>query len=704
MRGLDTTPSAADYALTCEGETCVTVSAQRRACVRLIGSAVLLFCLGLPLQTAWGQAAPASAPAAGISRLGVRMSNPATVGSVGGVLYALDQSGRAVTDLNSSVLQATVDGKPTQVSLTGGRPSIALAAAFMLDSSASAQVRDAVANAFANSVQGLDARRDSVAIASTAQGTPWEQARFTTSADELRTGLNAVIQSPPDDNQATLAQIAGILRALAGQTADTRVLLLFVNRPLASAASVNASLGAVRTFAADNGIQVSIVALPGVGGQGPSEALAEATPGGRVEYVLNATNTDDIGRRISLLLGSVYGARHFDLAPQIEGSHMLSIGAPGVTLQATAPFSVTGRAVQVASLQTAAGPLQASTAITQPTWVQAVPADNLPIDSVEWGVDGHVTQATSDPWALLLDPEQLGEGSHDISARIVSQGRAGPFLTNSISVPFDFARDARNFLRSWGVIALLVIAEIIIIALFIRMAPAARGALGKANDFAPLLRRNALTGAYVAPDVIEFPTRGKLRLGYHPPYMDNYVGSREFAVLPYRDIRGDSDAVNDLSRHAAVIWRDGKTNDCFIQLGWTGSGETVKPKAQSQVFHLGRPQDATSAPFRLMHHDVVRLGTQVEFVFSQVGLADKSTPETRKVSPFDLRTAAPARMTVLEESGADTIPGTESIGSELVGGQRAGGQPSGGQPTRGQQQQQAGPRPAAGGEVQAEEG
>src|ERR1700687_1145536 len=107
------------------GGTGASARAQRSGYVRLIGSAALLLSLGVPVHTAWGQAAPASGQAAGISRLGVRMLNPTTVGSVGGVLYALDGSGRAITHLNPGVLQATVDGRPTQVSLIGGRPSIA---------------------------------------------------------------------------------------------------------------------------------------------------------------------------------------------------------------------------------------------------------------------------------------------------------------------------------------------------------------------------------------------------------------------------------------------------------------------------------------------------------------------------------------------------------------------------------------------------
>jgi hypothetical protein len=170
------------------------------------------------------------------------------------------------------------------------------------------------------------------------------------------------------------------------------------------------------------------------------------------------------------------------------------------------------------------------------------------------------------------------------------------------------------------------------------------------KEFPPTLRVNPLAGRYVAPEVIEFPTQGKLRIGYHPPFMDNHVGSREFTRLPYQDIRGDEDAVKDLSRHAACIWRDPKTNDCYIQLGWPGSGEPIEPRPQSQVFHFGRPHDATSLPFRLAHHDVVRLSTGVEFVFNQVGLRDKATPESKKASPLELRSTGSGRISVMSEA------------------------------------------------------
>jgi hypothetical protein len=606
--------------------------------------------LCIPLATVAQTASPLP-----IARLGVRVTSASTSRTVVGSLFALDQAGQPVTDLSSEALTARVDGAPITLALAG-RPSIALAVGFWLDSSASPQVRDAVANALADGLREVDVNRDSVAIESTTEPAGWDQAAFTSSATDLQQSLNGVIQGQPLDGQATLEQVSGALRALDTQTADTRVLLLFVNRPLASAASVNASLGTIRGYAIDNGIQVAIVALPGAGGQGPAEALAEATPGGRVEYVLNATNRQDISRRVSLLLAPAFGAHRFELAAPGDGSHTLSVGprafpgGPGEAV-ATTTFQVVALPVQVAEIDTSAGALAPGEIVNQPTWVEVRPSDAAPIDSVEWTLDGRVTQVTSDPWALLLDPEQLADGKHELAARIISNGRAGPIMSTSIVVPPDFLRGVRNAVRGWGVIALLFVGELVVIVLFLRAGLPIRGPTVTTREFPPTLRLNPLAGRFLAPDVIEFPARGKLRIGYHPPFMDNQVGSRDFARLPHQDIRGDEDAVRDLSRHAACIWRDPRTNDCYIQLGWSGGGERVEPRPQSQVFHFGRPQDATTAPFRLAHHDVVRLSSGVEFVFHQVGLRDKATPESKKASPLELRSVGSGRISVLPEAG-----------------------------------------------------
>ncbi len=59
--------------------------------------------------------------------------------------------------------------------------------------------------------------------------------------------------------------------------------------------------------------------------------------------------------------------------------------------------------------------------------------------------------------------------------------------------------------------------------------------------------------SHVVPEVIRFPTAGKLRIGYHPPFMDRHVGKPDFARLEFVDVRGDGAAARDLSRHAACI-------------------------------------------------------------------------------------------------------------------------------------------------------
>ena len=529
--------------------------------------------LALLVITAAGLCVPfgaaAQSPASpSIGRLGVRVTSPPASRTLVGSLYALDQASMPVADLSAADVQVSLDGAPAAVSLEG-RPSIAVAVGFWLDSSASPQVREAAANALADGLQDIDVNRDTVAIDSTATPAGWDQSAFTSSATDLQQSLNAVIQDAPDDSRATLEQVSSVLRSLTAQPADTRVLLLFANRPLAGAGSTDASLGTLRGYAIDNAIQVSIVALPGAGGQAAAEALADATPGGGVEYVLNATNREDISRRVSLLLAPAFGAQRFEMPAPGEGSHTLSVGARGARLEATTAFQTVARPVPIASIETSEGSL------------------------------------TTD----LL----------------------------------------RNAARGMGVIALLALGELLLIGLFVRVDTWARGASLLRREFPPTLRLNTLAGRYVAPEVIEFPARGKLRIGLHPPLMDDLVGNRDFTRLPYKDIRGDQDVVKELGHHAACIWRDPRTNDCYIQLGWDGPGDRIEPRPQSRVFHFGRPQEATTSAFRLAHHDVVRLSTGVEFVFNQVGLRDKPAPEAHNASPLKLRSIGPGRISLISD-------------------------------------------------------
>jgi hypothetical protein len=60
---------------------------------------------------------------------------------------------------------------------------------------------------------------------------------------------------------------------------------------------------------------------------------------------------------------------------------------------------------------------------------------------------------------------------------------------------------------------------------------------------------------------------------------------------------------------------------------------------------------------------VVRLATGVEFVFNQVGLRDKATPESKKLSPFDAR-ATPAPVTRLTDELRRTRIARESATEE----------------------------------------
>jgi hypothetical protein len=46
----------------------------------------------------------------------------------------------------------------------------------------------------------------------------------------------------------------------------------------------------------------------------------------------------------------------------------------------------------------------------------------------------------------------------------------------------------------------------------------------------------------------------------------------------------------------------------------------------------------------------VRLSTGVEFVFNQVGLRDKATPESKKASPLELRSTGSGRISVMSEA------------------------------------------------------
>jgi hypothetical protein len=593
-----------------------------------------------------------------VTHLYLRVTSAPTDATVRGLLAGVDAQGRAVSDLPSHGVQATLDGQPVDIHLASARPSIGVAVALLLDSSAGQSVRTAVGSAIAAGLQDLDTRRDTVAIVSTSDRRPWDQASFTTSADDLRGNLEAFVQNAPQDDLVSLDQVAALQRALAAQTQELEVLVLITNRPAASAATAATNLAALRSAAVDEHLQISVLALPGAGGQGLAEALAEATPGGGVEYVLNATNQADLTQRVATLLAPALAARRFEFPAPSEGPHTLSVTGPGLPSRVQAPLTVTARAVSITAIQAGGAPFRPGGQIDSPTWLSAQTADDTPLEGVEWSMDGRLSQVTQAPFALLVDPDQLGEGAHEVTARAVVKGRGGPLVSTTFYIPFDFARLVRRALRDWGLIAAIVlinglIALFIVRALASRRGGDARTGAGR-NEFPPVLRLKPKPGSSIAPEVIEFPARGKLRIGYHPPYMDNHVGTPAFQSLAYQDIRGDEELVKDLSRHAACIWRDPETNDCYIQLGWPAPGEPVRPKAQAQVLHFGKPQDATNQAFRLSHQDVIRLASSVEYVFNQLGLRDKPTPERKKIDAFASSpggTSSAARLAVLGGAG-----------------------------------------------------
>ena len=245
---------------------------------------------------------------ASVTRLVMRVVSQPTDAAVRGVLAGVDGRGQPVADLTARGLQTTLDGQPITVQFAAERPSIAIAIGLLLDSSANTTVRTALGTAIASGLQDLDTRRDAVAIGTTTEQRGWEQSVFTNSADDLRRSLSSLVQNPPIDDVLSLDQVAGLERALAGQSQDLKVLLLITNRTPASAATPASNMAVLRAMAIDDHLQISVLALPQAGGQGVAEALAEATPGGGVEYVLNATNQADLTQRVSSLLAPT-GAR-----------------------------------------------------------------------------------------------------------------------------------------------------------------------------------------------------------------------------------------------------------------------------------------------------------------------------------------------------------------------------------------------------------
>jgi hypothetical protein len=471
--------------------------------------------------------------------------------TVSGAVFALDERGQAIVNFDPNALQATLDDRPASLTWAPERPRITLLVGFLLNPSASEPVRRALAQAVKERLAGLDLRPggDAVAVAGTSNPLPWSQATFTSSADDLALLVDRTLQAPPPDGAASLREVEGAVRALAGQPGRPgeriKVLLVVTNQPLGGLTTPAGELEAIRTLAEAQRTQVGVLNLPSaVADGGVSQLLVQRTPGGRVAYASGATTAADLSPHVGVLLAPALGARRFTFRAPPAGPHTLAVAAPGggarVTAQFTAPPAAPGAAERAL------------------------------------------------PWLLL--------------ALALGAGAGAVYL----------------YLRSGA-----------------PRFPA--GARGPVNEFPPFLRLKAVPGADVRPDTIEFlPPGRKLRIGYHPPHMDNVVGHPEFARLSHQDIRGDPEAEKGISRHVACIWRDRETNDCYIQLGWPGPGEPIRPREQTQVLDAyGRPQDATSQPYRLKLNNVVRLSSSVEYVFKQFLLSDKTTEVEKKISAFN---------------------------------------------------------------------
>ena len=199
-------------------------------------------------------------------------------------------------------------------------------------------------------------------------------------------------------------------------------------------------------------------------------------------------------------------------------------------------------------------------------------------------------------------------------------------------------------------LAILLVVALLVIGRRLRGSPPA--AVPVEVQATPALHlRTTDPDAYVVPSVISFPAAGRLRLGYQPSFMDAHVGDVAFSRVPAVAVRGDQASVRELSRHAACIWRDAQTGACYVQLGWPGPGEPIRPRSQTRVLRFGRPQDAASQPFRLAHGDVLRLSAQVEYVFCEVEpVRDRPTPEQKKIDAFEAATGSGAPSTAAKLS------------------------------------------------------
>ena len=301
-----------------------------------------------PTPAPGATAAPRARAPASTASSSMGTSPPAPGGASSGAVFALDERGQAIPNLDPRPLQATLDERPVPVTWAPQRPRMAILVGFLLSPSASEPVRRALALAVKERLAGLDLRSDgdAVAVAGTSNPLPWSQATFTSSADDLALLIDRTLQAPPPEGSASLREVEGGLRALAGQPGQRiRVLLLVTNQPLGGLTTPTGELEAIRSLAEAQRIQVGVLRPPRrspMGGSPSSSSSARPggaspTPRGPPRPPTSAPTSASSWPRPSACAASPLPA------PE-GGPHTLTIAVPGGGARATAPFTAPPRA------------------------------------------------------------------------------------------------------------------------------------------------------------------------------------------------------------------------------------------------------------------------------------------------------------------------------------------------------------------------
>jgi len=467
--------------------------------------------------------------------------------------------------------------------------------------------------------------RDSVAIVSTAalgRGRP-------PFLDLDRRSADALTGHPGGTGRHHGLARAGVgrVKSAGWSTTRCRVLLLFTNRPLARRPRPAATLGTIRSFAVENGIQIGIVALS-ARRAGEPKALSRPLPARRVEYVLTPPNLTDISTSASTCC-SPSGRRSTLRAPGAKpgGRPRLSVGAPGVALQPP-EFAVTGRPVQW--IRCHGGGCSRWAARSGTGLGQARPAERCPSTAWSGAWTARHPNHETNRGRLALGPEQLADGRHDL-ARASSHRPRCPFLTSTSTSQQTSCAPCVAW-SAPGVHRGALVANVVVAVLLLRMGRFASGlpclhrsaARRSSRRRYPSTARRAVRRARNA--ALPGP-RQAARWPYHPPYMDNQVGEvREFTRLPFRTCAGDETPVKD----PAATWAAcGASRRPTIATSNSAgrAWRALAPKPQSQI-SLGRPRT------RLMHsgsrtHDFYAWRAECEYVFYQVGLRDNRRPKAR---------------------------------------------------------------------------